>query len=96
MKIREKTKTKDWFRWHLDALKYWHGFAKKWIYTPVPHRLVVPYEDLVHRPLYAFDRIICCMDARTKALVDMARLMTILGKMEIKPREVHPRPFEHV
>lgn len=93
MKVREGSGLEDWRPWRKEQLEYYRGFVQKWIYDPVPNRLVVRYERMVENPLYVFERIVEFMTgekARTELLAE------IVHNMKIKPQKKHPIPYAQI
>ena len=93
MHLDEGVTKKDWRPWFRQKARYWMQFTHKWLYSPVPNRLVVPYEKLTGNPVYAFSRIIVFM---TKSEPDLAKLTVALGDEKLSPRESKPVPYDTI
>jgi hypothetical protein len=65
-------------------IEFYANFVKKWIYGPVPWRLVVWYEDLLARPLPTVTSVIQFV-TRTQN-VDVAKLQEALTKFPLQRR----------
>lgn len=65
-------------------LDFWTAFVKKWVFGPVPNRLVVWYEDLVERPVPTVTSVIQFV-TRTQN-VDAVKLQAALEKFPLARR----------
>lgn len=95
MEIAGGMKKKDWRPWMREKMCYWSDFANKWLYSPVPNRLVVPYEKLVGDPFTSFLKIICFI-SESGICEDPDRLDQILKDLKIEPQPPKNLPFETV
>ena len=67
-----------------NRVDFWAGFVKKWVLGPVPHRLVVWYEDLMEQPLATVTSVIQFV-TRTQN-VDVAKLQQALREFPLERR----------
>ena len=67
-----------------NRMAFYCQFVKKWLYEPVPFRLVVWYEDLMARPVPTVTSVIQFM-TRTQN-VDVARLQEALFEFPLERR----------
>ena len=75
----------SWRKASLDILEYCHGFMKKWIYTFIPNRLVITYNDLLLRPTNVMTSII--QHVTGKVEINDKKLQGALSKF--KPTNQH-------
>jgi len=92
MKVRAKSIPPDWNKWYRDQAVYWSGFVSKWVYRPVPNRMVLPYERMLEDP---FDVFINVIKFITKSdTVDRGKLTHVLAQVEIKPQGNKRPPYQ--
>jgi hypothetical protein len=89
----EGMKLDNWRPWFRERTQYWSKFVNKWVFSPVPNRLVVTYEKLTANPVYVMTRIITFM---TKKAPDMDKLIAAVEAQNIKPRKPKPVDYELV
>lgn len=71
---------------------FWAAFVKKWVFSEIPNRLVVWYEDLVGAPVETCVSVIQFL-TRTQN-VDMQLLTKSLAELPLKRRRGHvPRKY---
>jgi hypothetical protein len=67
-----------------NRVDFWAGFVKKWVLAPIPHRLVVWYEDLMERPLSTVTSVVQFV-TRTQN-VDVAKIQKALREFPLVRR----------
>ena len=83
---------KDWRPWMKEKMLFWAKFCNKWLYSPVPNRLVVSYETMIAAPRIIFPAIIMFM-TRTDDY-DELKLHRAIEKIGIKEQGIKPLPFD--
>lgn len=71
-------------------LNQWTWFVQKWIYSPVPQRLVVWYEDLVARPFDVCAAVIRFLSG--SQMIDHQALETALKRFPLERRPIRKSP----
>lgn len=79
--------------WCREHWQYVSRFVNKWLYNPVPHRLVVHYEDLVERPREIVTSVIQFITGWTE--IDADKLRVALDAFPLKRRAgANQYPYE--
>lgn len=68
-----------------SRLEYFTGFTTKWLFSYVPNRLVVFYEDLVGRPEEVLTSVV--QHLRGKQDVNFARIRDVVKQINPAPRQ---------
>lgn len=79
-----------WYAKMQEWLKHYTALMLKWVYTPIPNRLVLRYSDLVAAPLDRFAELINWLDAANTC--QRERLVKILCKNP--PKGSFRRPLD--
>jgi hypothetical protein len=70
----------SWRKESIDILEYCHQFVIKWIYTFVPNRLVMTYNDLILRPSSVMNSVIQHLCGKVE--IDDKKLQMALSKFK--------------
>ena len=96
MHQREGKVKKDWRPWCIEQMEFYTQFCKKWLYTQVPHRVVVPYEHLVANPVEVCTDVIAFMLEDPDTIREDRIWDIVVSEIKIKPQPLQQVPFAYL
>lgn len=97
MQTREGSVTdgeEDWRRSMKEWAIFWSGFVNKWVFSPVPNRLIVRYEDLLNNPMDTAANAIQFIEGRPNT--DIPKLRATLDRFPMRQRTRKPLMHCHL